>query len=56
MTPKQFIKQVEKHRDAIGKERDKLRELIGGAEDLAFASEEAMDALNSAIDSLSELA
>lgn len=56
MTKKQLIKAIEKHRDAIAKERDALRELISDALALGDSSEEAVAALDTAIDSLSEYA
>lgn len=47
---------LEKRRDAIGAERDKLRELIGEWEDLADSCDTAYDCVNRAIWALSEYA
>ncbi len=45
---------LEKRRDAIGTERDKLRELISEWEDLADSCDIAYDCVNRAIRALSE--
>jgi HPt (histidine-containing phosphotransfer) domain-containing protein len=48
-------KQIEKRMIAVGKERDKLDELIGELEQLKWNCEEAYDNLQRARDALSEL-
>ena len=53
---KQLIKQLEKRRDAIGKERDKLRELLSEWADLADTCDCAYEDIDHAIDSLSQYA
>lgn len=47
---------LERHRDRIGKERDKLRDAISDWEELERACSEAYDDIHCAIDRLSELA
>jgi prefoldin subunit 5 len=49
-----MIKQIEKRRDAIGKERDKLNEMISEMETLRDCCERAWDDLQTARDALSE--
>ena len=56
MNTKQFVKQLEKRRAAIGVERDKLRKLVGEYTDLIDSCERADENISSAIDALSELA
>jgi len=51
-----IIKQIEKRRDAVGKERDKLDDLISELEELRNCCERAWDDLQTARDALSELA
>lgn len=51
-----MIKQIEKRRDAVGKERDRLDDLIGELEGLRDSCDRAWDDLQSARDALSELA
>jgi hypothetical protein len=51
-----IVKQLEKRRDMIGKERDKLRDLAGEVSDLLEPTERAWDDIQSAIDTLSEQA
>jgi hypothetical protein len=50
----QIIKQIEKRRDAVGMERDRLDALIGELTDLKENCEEAWDDLQRARDALSE--
>lgn len=47
---------LEKKRNEVGRARDGLRDLQGEIEDLAETCDRAYDALNEAIDALSELA
>jgi hypothetical protein len=56
MTFAKMIKLIEKRRDAIGKERDKLNELIGELEALRDCCDRAWDDLQNAADALSEQA
>ena len=51
-----MIKEIEKRRDAVGKERDRLDELIGELEGLRDSCDRAWCDLQSARDALSELA
>lgn len=51
-----MIKQIEKRRDAVGKERDRLDDLIGELEGLRDSCDRAWADLQSARDALSELA
>ena len=51
-----WIVQLEKRRDAIGAERDKLREIVEECEGLEDTCNRAHEALEQAIDALSELA
>jgi hypothetical protein len=53
---KKWTNELEKRRDAIGLERDKLRDMLSDVMDLEEACEEAYNSLNDAIDKLSELA
>ncbi len=53
---KQIIKQLERRRDAIGKERDKLRELLSEWADLADTCDSAYEDIDRAIDALSQYA
>ena len=55
MNIKTMIKEIEKRRDAIGKERDKLYDLINELEGLRDSCDRAYDDLYAAIDALSEL-
>jgi hypothetical protein len=48
-----WIKTLEKRKEAIGKERDKLRDFISEVEELAETCDRAHEDLTSAIDSLS---
>ena len=50
-----MIKEIEKRMVAVGKERDKIDEIIGNATDLKESCERAYDALQEARDALSEL-
>ena len=56
MTYKRMIREIEKRRDAVGAERDKLDYLIAELEGLKSSCERAWDDLQSARDALSELA
>ena len=49
------IAQISKRQEAVGKERDKLDELIGDLTALKEDCEEAFDALQTARDALSRL-
>ena len=51
-----MIRQIEKRRDAVGKERDKLDEAIADLEGLRDTCQRAWDCLQDARDALSELA
>lgn len=51
-----MIKKIESRRDDIGKERDKLDDMIAELEALRDCCERAWDDLQSARDALSELA
>ena len=55
MNIKSMIKEIEKRRDAIGKERDKLDNLIMELEGLRDSCDRAYDDLYAARDALSEL-
>ena len=55
MTRKELIKELEEHKMAIGKERDKLRKLIDEIEPLARDTDDAVEYIQSAINALSEL-
>jgi len=55
MTMKNAIKQIEKRMIAVGKERDKLDELIGELGHLKENCDTAYDDLQHARDALSEL-
>jgi hypothetical protein len=50
----QITKQIEKRRDAVGMERDRLDVLIGELTDLRENCEEAWGNLQRALDALSE--
>lgn len=56
MTYKQMVKELEKRRTAIGKERDKLLELHSEIDNLLDSVELAEENLQSAIDALSQFA
>ena len=51
-----MVKQIEKRRDAVGKERDRLDDLIGDLTGLRESCERAWDDLQRARDALSEQA
>jgi len=51
-----MIKQLEKHRDRIGKERDSLREFLDEVESLKETCDRAYEGIQCAIDALSEQA
>ncbi len=53
-TIRQMIKQLETRRDAIGRERDKLRELLSDWADLADNCDSAYEDIDHAIDALSQ--
>ena len=53
---KPLIQKLEKHRDAIGKERDQLRNLMEEIAGLISSTEEGLVALEDTIDRLSEMA
>lgn len=55
MTHKQFIKKLQECKEKIAAERDKLRDLISEAEDLADSAHRAIDCMEEAADYLSEL-
>ena len=55
MTNAKLIKEVDKRLTAVGKERDRLDNLIGDAEHLRDNCDEAWDHLQRARDALSEL-
>jgi septal ring factor EnvC (AmiA/AmiB activator) len=50
-----WMKQIDRRKDAIGKERDKLDDLIGELQSLKEDCVEAHDALQTARDALSRL-
>ena len=52
---KTWIKELEERKQAIGAERDKLRELINTVEELESTCISAYDDIDAAIDSLSNL-
>ena len=54
MTFARIIKQLEKRRDAVGKERDKLGNLIAELDGLRDSCNRAYDDMQHAIDALSE--
>ena len=56
MKHKAWIRELQKRRIAIGKERDKLRSLIEECEGLEDCSVRAYEAIDEAIQALSELA
>lgn len=56
MTIRQIIKKLEKHRDAIGRERDALRDLADEVQGLLDTAENGWHNLQAAIDNLSEQA
>lgn len=56
MRTSKVIKQIEKRRDAVGKERDKLDAMIGDLDALRATCDEAWDYLQRARDVLSEQA
>lgn len=56
MNFKAIIKQLEKHRDKIGKDRDTLAEYLDELVGLKESCDSAYDDIQRAIDSLSELA
>lgn len=49
------LKELEKRKEAIGKERDKLRDFVHEYESLLEVTEEALGDIDQAIDKLSEL-
>ena len=51
---RQMIKQLEKRRGAIGRERDKLRDILGEWSDLADNCDTAYEDIDHAIDTLSQ--
>lgn len=51
-----LLKQIEKHRDAIAKERDALRELQGEIQDLLEPTNRGVESLDDAIQAFSEQA
>lgn len=51
---KSIIKQIEKRRDAVGKERDKIDEMISELESLSESCDNAWHCLQEARDRLSE--
>jgi len=51
-----MIKQLEKHRDKIGKDRDALRDFLDEVESLKETCDRAYQDLECAIDALSEQA
>jgi hypothetical protein len=51
-----MMKAIDKRRDAVGKERDKLDDMIGELEGLRECCDRAHDDLQHARDALSELA
>lgn len=55
MDIKKLKKELEVRRKAIGRERDKLHEVVSEYEDLKGVCEDACENLDAAIDSLSEL-
>ena len=50
-----WMKQIDKRKEAVGKERDKLDDLIGEMESLREDCDEAYDALQAARDALSQI-
>ena len=56
MRTSKVIKQIEKRRDAVGKERDKLDAMIGDLDALRATCDEAWDYLQRARDVLFEQA
>lgn len=50
-----WMKQIDQRKDAVGKERDKLDDLIGELQSLKEDCDEAYDALQTARDALSRL-
>jgi len=54
ISKKQFNKQLAVIKRRIDKDRDDLRELMSEAEDILDANERAAEALQDAVDSLSE--
>ena len=56
MTNKQLKTRLEQATVRMGKERDRLRDLVSGIEELAEKYDSAMGDMESAIDTLSELA
>lgn len=55
MTTKQIISELERRKKALAAERDKLRDFESEVSELADTSDRALDALEEAIDCLSEL-
>ena len=55
-TMKAIVKQLEKHRDKIGAERDRLREMQSEIEELLEPCQEGIEALDAAISHFSEVA
>jgi uncharacterized coiled-coil DUF342 family protein len=50
-----LMKQIDKRKDAVSKERDKIDDLIGDLQSLKEDCDEAYDALQTARDALSRL-
>lgn len=50
-----WMKQIDRRKEAVGKERDKLDDLIGELQSLKEDCDEAYDALQTARDALSRL-
>lgn len=50
-----WVKQIDRRKEAVGKERDKLDDLIGELQSLKEDCDEAYDALQTARDALSRL-
>ncbi|MFA5340279.1 MAG: hypothetical protein WC332_00740 [Clostridia bacterium] len=51
---KNLVKQIEKHKNNIAKERDALNDLISEFEDIAYNCDSAGHSLQEAIDELSQ--
>lgn len=51
---KGLLKQIKKHKEAIAKERDALREILEDVEDVVGSMNEGVIALESAIDTMSQ--
>ena len=55
MNKNELIKQLRKQKQVLAKDRDKFRELAHEAQELEEKCEAAIEAIESAVDSLSEL-